>query len=286
MSYKVSTITVTGSIGSEIDINVLFETVCIVSKNGTQKGVIYAETGSGGKLKSRGEVAKEKKRRKKTEPVRFENQTTLIVKVFDDIPYYVNAKCFRNGNIQITGVKEEGDGPRSLQIISDNVRELRDVAKTPDRLGVYDFKIRLINTDFKMPFSIDNYALQHAMIKNYENISIYEKCIYPGVKIVYFHQDNSPVKDGNCCCASFCRGAVCKKITIAVFQSGSVIITGGVSRAQIDEAYAFIQRVLTKHRPEIEMPGTSIIVDEAAPVKRGSGKTILDFFRVKASPGS
>jgi TATA-box binding protein (TBP) (component of TFIID and TFIIIB) len=34
-------------------------------------------------------------------------------------------------------------------------------------------------------------------------------------------------------------------VTIAVFQSGCIIITGGQSIEQVDEAYAFIRRVLS-----------------------------------------
>jgi TATA-box binding protein (TBP) (component of TFIID and TFIIIB) len=272
MAYKVSTITVTGSIGSEIDLQALLENVRIVGKNGTEKGVIYVEKCTAGKLRSRGEVAKEKKRSPQKEHVRFENQTTLIVKIFDDILYFANAKCFRNGNVQITGIKDEGDGPRCIQIIADSVRD-NGIAKASDKLGVYNHMIRLINSDFKVPFCIDNYALQDVMIKNYENISIYEKCIYPGVKIVYYYNEHSPVKDGICCCASFCRGTACKKITVAVFQSGSVIITGGVNRVQIDEVHAFVVRALTSHRGEIET------LRPAAKERRPQARDILDFFR-------
>ena len=38
----------------------------------------------------------------------------------------------------------------------------------------------------------------------------------------------------------------CKKITISIFQSGNIIITGARSLEQINDAYSFINKVLKK----------------------------------------
>eukprot|EP00798_Chlamydomonas_sp_ICE-L_P019593 gene19593-26275_t len=230
------------------------------------------------------EPAKDKRRRKRTEPVRFDNQTTLVLKVFDDIPYFVNAKCFKNGNVQITGIKNDVDGQLCIQIIADTVKAA-SAALEEDKVVAQNYKIHLINTDFKVPFKIDNYALQHVMISKYNNVSIYEKSIYPGVKIVYFYNKENMKKDGNCCCDTFCQGKACKKVTIAVFQSGSVIITGGVAKHQIDEAHVFITTLLLEHKHEVEMQRT-LIVDEfiAAAKAKAAPKDIMQFFKGKVEP--
>jgi TATA-box binding protein (TBP) (component of TFIID and TFIIIB) len=44
----------------------------------------------------------------------------------------------------------------------------------------------------------------------------------------------------------------CKKITVAVFQSGCVIITGAQSKEQIDETYAWINKIIISNREKIE----------------------------------
>ena len=44
----------------------------------------------------------------------------------------------------------------------------------------------------------------------------------------------------------------CKKITIAIFESGSVLITGGVTFEQIEDAYNYITKVFRDNRNEIK----------------------------------
>ena len=39
----------------------------------------------------------------------------------------------------------------------------------------------------------------------------------------------------------------CKRITIAIFQSGRILITGGRNREQISKSYNFINRVLKEN---------------------------------------
>ena len=122
------------------------------------------------------------------------------------------------------------------------------------------FKVQLINSDFKAGFPIRRDLLYRIISNDYDNISSYESCIYPGVKIEYYHNADSIVKNGVCpCdhpCVMFkkCRGVKtkCKRVTIAVFESGSVIITGAEEVSQIDEVYDFITTVLEKHKPTIQ----------------------------------
>ena len=56
---------------------------------------------------------------------------------------------------------------------------------------------------------------------------------------------------GKCYCTKRCIGkgtgdgdGNCKKVTTAVFQSGSVLITGGRSMEQIQDGYDFINNIL------------------------------------------
>tara|TARA_A100001015_G_scaffold310569_1_gene412235 strand:+ start:501 stop:914 length:414 start_codon:yes stop_codon:yes gene_type:complete len=72
--------------------------------------------------------------------------------------------------------------------------------------------------------------------------------------------------EGVCQCKSKCLGkgngdgdGQCKKITIAAFQSGSIIITGANSIEQINDAYAFINKVISQNYElirKIESPFT------------------------------
>jgi TATA-box binding protein (TBP) (component of TFIID and TFIIIB) len=102
----------------------------------------------------------------------------------------------------------------------------------------------LINSDFDLGYQIDREKLHRDIVEN-DIYSSYEPCIYPGVNIKYFINTNNTC--GICDCENMCNGkgsgcgdGQCKKVTIAVFKSGKVIITGGRNKEQINESYRFI----------------------------------------------
>ena len=45
----------------------------------------------------------------------------------------------------------------------------------------------------------------------------------------------------------------CKRITIAVFNSGNIIITGGRSIHQINTAYGFITKIINDNKEMLEV---------------------------------
>ena len=47
---------------------------------------------------------------------------------------------------------------------------------------------------------------------------------------------------------------MCRKITISIFQSGKIIITGAREQTQIDDAYHFITGILRKYFNEVGRP--------------------------------
>ena len=91
----------------------------------------------------------------------------------------------------------------------------------------------MINSDFKLNFKLDRYKLHEGLI-NFGLLSNYDPENYPGVKIYYFWNNyNGKRNKGICKCKKKCKGKGkgngendCKKVTIAIFSSGSIIITG------------------------------------------------------------
>jgi TATA-box binding protein (TBP) (component of TFIID and TFIIIB) len=253
-AYKISTITATGSVNTEVNLDILFDNVPIISYDDENKGVVYAEFGSKKSETIYKGYAKKLSitHRKKQEKKRFDNQVTLIFKVVQNgVNNLSNVKVFRNGNVQITGLKTI---PQGVIVIDDIILVLRNIYnKFPDIVKNYDdlrnsnYQIRLINCDFKLGFEIKRDKL-HKLIGNDYNVSCrYEPCIYPGVAIQYNWNQNNVLKDGICKCNGKCTGkgsgsgdGNCKRITIAVFQSGCIIITGGQTEEQIQHAYDFI----------------------------------------------
>jgi len=351
--YKISTITATGSINALLNLESFYHNVEVIEDEGinevnegnegneSNEGIIFIEFGMKRmETLSRGvhRRSRRKKKNKDKNARRFDNQVTLIFKMYvqdtyvQDMyhnskpegrsgPYYVNVKVFKNGNIQMTGLKEVDQGIRVIEFVSEQIERIKKIDPSviaPDPVTLESqaaenketnetnvnnnettedahdhnetrskegqarpeaeaaavlngtrskgsgpsYKIRLINSDFRMGLEIKRDKLNKVMQQSYDVRSSFEPCIYPGVKIQFFwNADKAENVDGKCLCpaGTRCNGkgcgqgvGNCKKITIAVFQSGCIIITGALTTEQIDDAYTFICGVVEKHRSEIE----------------------------------
>ena len=90
------------------------------------------------------------------------------------------------------------------------------------------------------------------MVVNYESDN------YPGVKTSFYWNMGDPSKSGICKCkigktcsgkgrGTLAEGDSCRKITISIFQSGKIIITGARDKAQIEDAYSFITTIFREY---------------------------------------
>ena len=298
--YRISTITATGSVNTEIDLDVFYDNIRILSADDIEMcGIIYAEYGKK-KLETvfKGECKKTRQTKRSTQggrggvqTKRFDNQVTIVYKLLDaavmTTKNALNIKIFKNGNIQITGIKYIDQGRKMIDIIIDMIRGmykngLTNVVLDHDKLKNVDYTIRLINSDFKVGFAVKRELLYKVFVKHYVHDCCFEPCIYPGVKIRYFYNETNFRQDGLCHCSSTCEvgkgsgkgDTHCKKITIAVFQSGCIIITGAQSHEQINEAYDFISKAMLRHRSDIEKK-TLPLPQEDGGKNRGESKKHL-----------
>lgn len=250
-TYRISTITATGSIKTEVFLDVLYRMLA----EHTPKEISYLEYGANKhELQSIGVKSTKTKntnKNKEEKKRRFDNQLTIVMFYMDN---KYNIKLFKNGNVQITGVKSIDKGNDTINFLIEIIRNIytrynKGVIKSIDTLMNSDYRIRLINSDFKINFEIRLDHLYNIATKKYNITCSYEPCIYPGAKIEYYYPNN-----GYCKCKTFCNGKsdVCKKITIAVFQSGCVIITGANKIEHIEVAYAFICKMLKDNMKEIK----------------------------------
>ena len=249
--YRISTMTVTGSINSTINLKELFDNIDIDKFT----NIKYAEYGSS-KTEQCTKGDKEKKPKKKvTQIKRFDNQMTIHM--IDDV-YKYNLKLFKNGNLQMTGVK---DINRGNHIIDDLIALIKNIEKNNQvklvddvlKLTNTNYSTRLINCDFKVNFKINRAQLHKLLINKYNLSCSYEPCIYQGVKISFYLNDYSD--DGICSCEKKCIGkgksTYCKKITIAVFQSGCITITGSDSIDRLNYVYNYMVKILNDNINEI-----------------------------------
>ena len=281
MEYRISTITAIAKINSLINLEELYKIIKIddkqnlyydnndlVSKN-ILNNISFIEYGktkdvSNSKGINPKQDKKNRYKKKKKKMKRFDNQLTLIVNINNNI---INMKIFKNGRIQMTGLKDIDNGPKAIEIIMKVIKDLSiiknsnifnliedddestDVINTDvinTELKYDDYKICLINSDFRFNHKVKRNKLYEFIVNNTELVCSYEPCIYPGVKLQYFYNKKL---DGICRCSDvYCsnknKNSTCVKITIAVFESGCTIITGAKNIEQINTTYNYIATLL------------------------------------------
>lgn len=261
--YRISTITATGCIGTCINLDLLYDVLAIESE--TNSKLLYIEYG---KKKSerifKGESKKLTISCRKSKPIkRFDNQVTVVYQM--DNGNKLNIKTFKNGNVQMTGIKEIDNGHSAVDLIINIIKKLYVQGLVDDINSLINssYRIRLINTDYKIGFPIKRELLHKLLKLEYGLVCNYEPVIYPGVKVHYFYNKIHASSDGICKCQRNCgerKGGEgngfgdCKKITIAIFQSGCIIITGSQTKDQIEECYKYTNEVLYNNKDLIEKP--------------------------------
>lgn len=263
MKYKISTITITASLNIVVDLDIFYKNITVIpynDENNTDNGFTYIEYG---KKKEAITYCKgfHKKltiaRRKKKMGKRFDNQATVIIRYYiDDQFEYANLKIFKNGNIQMTGIKSLQHGNSILEFLKNVFEEMDEreaLIINIQNMIISNFQIQLINSDFRVDYTIKREKLYKLIQTNYPSVFCsFEPCIYPGVKIQFLIEETQ------------------KKVTIAVFRSGCVIITGARELNETQRAYDFIYNVLISHKSEIEMitPFDQNIIDSKLKKKK------------------
>ena len=240
-NLHLSTITAVSKISENFNLDKIYKTLPISDY------IPFIEFGSDNPQRgfSKKMLKKTRKNNKKKKKI-FYNQATIHI--YEN--KIINVKLFNNGKIQMTGLKTPEQGKHLIKKLINHLQDHDLLPKKTIDIEFYD--LVLINSDFDIGFEIERENLQEELI-NYGMYSSFEPCIYPGVNIKYFFNSNNT--NGICCCNSICNGkgegcgdGDCKKITIAVFKSGKIIITGGRNYDQIETAYYFILRFINNQK--------------------------------------
>ena len=269
--YRISTITSNAKLlikdnEERLDINIieLFNNITINSDDKAETFVYTSRFESKDSTTKivRGNYIKKKRtiQHKRT----FDNQISFVYKFADN--YYVNVKVFQNGSLHITGSRTVEDIKIPLEklvkeIKNNNIKILENI----DNLEYGNIQILMINTDFKIfkdvehtsNFAIKRRILHTILINNYNMIARFDPSTYPGVKIEYWWNNANNIRDAsthydirNAKSKSNIKDGI-KKITIAVFESGSILITGAITIDQVDETYKFICDIIEKKKEQI-----------------------------------
>lgn len=193
-----------------------------------------------------------KQKQKDTSKNHFYNQVTVVVRVnqgsvkdYNEVPK-INMKLFKNGSVQMSGCKSIKNINIALNKLIFKLKEIKAkledgkiVEKTfiedPKSITVKDFKIDMINSNYKVAMQIDRDKL-HNLLRKKKIKSSYEPCIRACVIIKYV-----PLKEN----------IEQKEVSVFVFQKGNIIITGARSKSHIISAYKYMNEILITHKDEI-----------------------------------
>lgn len=280
---RISTMTVTCQTNLKINLSTIYEYVDVIDYYDKNKeGILKISYGN---HEAKGINKKDIANKKKIKKV-FYNQSTIIIQVplDENKEEYkeVNLKLFTNGSIQMTGLKSVEMGKNTVNILYHECLKMNEYYKSRnpegDKLAILnpeDYKISnvnivLINSDFSTHFNIKRDVLHELLTKKYNLRSSYEPCIYPGINCKYYWNSlYNKEKKGICHCNQKCLGkgngekaGECRRITIAIFQSGNIIITGARSYEQLQETYQYINSILKENYLEIKRNILPMIEEE------------------------
>lgn len=255
---RISTMTAICSSDFTVDLELLYTNI---EFDNIDTSIPYIQSCQYGSRPIKGLDVKVKKKRAKSKKKKdcFQNQATVIVNLAQG--NRVNLKIFRNGKLQMTGLKSNEGGVTACKTLINTLQQLHTI--NPNIVTFHsenpipdNFNIVLINSDFSVGFKIKRDELYHILFQ--KNIFVsYEPDIYPGVNAKYYYNSFNNYS-GICNCTSPCDGkgdgngnGCCKKVTIATFQSGNIIITGARNDKQTEAAYLFINELFKNHYHEI-----------------------------------
>jgi TATA-box binding protein (TBP) (component of TFIID and TFIIIB) len=182
----------------------------------------------------------------------FYNQITIVVRVYEgdkDVIIKngekcmekirkINVKLFKNGSIQISGVKKMKYTNRALNKLAYRLSEINNDIKFVedyDKLAIYDFSIYMINSNYKINLHINRKKL-FDILKMKKIKSSYEKCIRACVIVKYCPQIKNKED---------------KEVSLFVFEKGNIIITGARNLEHIVESYNYMNNIILEHIDEI-----------------------------------
>lgn len=232
---KISTISATCSLNVGVKLNNIYKYLKLDVEN------IYTVKFKN-KVKSL-EVQKKKKKKKNC----FQNQMTVEIR--PDLVNMPNSKIslkiFKNGSIQMSGIKSIkacntvlnkliNEISKEYGIIEDNVvKEIDFIEEKVDEISISKFKIDMINSGFELQYQVNRENLYNKLLDNKIDCK-FEPSIHAGVNIKFLPEGNE------------------KKVSIFVFESGNIIITGAKNINNIVESYEYISKFMEDNKLVIE----------------------------------
>lgn len=241
----ISTISSTCKLGTNIHIENIYNLMDLSYNNSDVEIIKY-----GDKMRTPDGIFELKK--KTTKRKHFYNQTTIVVNLINGKK--INMKLFKNGSAQMTGCKNVEDYNTLFDIVINKLKKVKAIMKDgiisekkfindDTKINVTNFKIDMINSNFNVNYMINREKLYKILLSQKTQCR-YEPCTHACVNIKY----QPPLTD--------------VKVSVFVFEKGSIIITGAKNSNQIEYAHNYITDILAKYKDDVMKKETIDILDD------------------------
>ena len=170
----------------------------------------------------------------KVKPTTFYNQITLG---YTDIYSTKSIKVFPNGSVQVAGCSDLFDCNRVIKQLSFLLKNVLNIKK---EIPVNSFRVVMINSNFSLNYNINLVALYNHFLSEKIFDVTFDPDRYSAVKIKF-----KPASD-------------MKQVTVSIFSTGKIIITGAETLKEIAYSYNIINRHILTNAEKIKVSKSTV----------------------------
>lgn len=170
----------------------------------------------------------------------FDIKITIIDHENNKTSSNISIFIFPNGKAKAAGIKTINTINLLLDELVEIVKYIPESVESPDTLDIENMKIQMICSDFKIKpvkedsdgWCIKQEELKNILVKQGLSATFSSLSRYPGINL----KINSIIEPE-------------KQISLLIFRSGSIIITGGKNAKDISNCYNYIVKIIKENAP-------------------------------------
>lgn len=188
----------------------------------------------------------------------FYNCFALVVRIYDaDEKEFkeIHIKVFNTGKMEIPGIQNDKLLIYTIKYVFDIIKRISDVPIQYDPTihtgNTITIDTVLINANFNCGYFIKRNEMYDLLRNNYNIISMYDPCSYPGIQSKFYYNKKKDIQNGKCDCETMCgkgkHNGSCNEVSFMIFRTGSGLIVGHCTEIVIHSIYTFLKDILNKH---------------------------------------
>ncbi len=181
----------------------------------------------------------------------FYNCFALIFRLkYNNMFKEYHVKVFNTGKIEIPGARSD---VLLFKILDRLILTLQPYIDNKLEYNKNKIKTVLINSNFNCGYFINRNKLQSKLKVDYNFITMYDPCSYPGIQSKFYYNKTHSIQDGICKCSKKCGkggsgngNGECVEVSFMIFRTGSVLIVGHCEEYVLYTIYNYLKQIFQK----------------------------------------